>query len=44
MSHLQEPTTTDDGYTVAVASDTGTEFSITRADSGAITYTCDDRR
>ena len=29
-------------YTVAVTSTTGTEFTISRATSGATTYTCDD--
>ena len=28
-------------YTVAVTSTTGTEFTISRADTGATTYTCD---
>jgi type IV pilus assembly protein PilA len=33
---------TDDSYEVAVTSDTGTTFSISRADTGRTTLSCDD--
>ena len=34
------PTATGDGYAIAVTSDTDNEFTITRADTGSVTYTC----
>jgi len=38
---LEEPSAlTEDGYTVTVTSDTDNTFSITRADTGTVTYPC----
>ena len=39
--NLLDPTVGADSYTVVVQSDTGTAFSISRAGTGATTYTCD---
>ena len=35
------PNAANDGYTVSVDSDTGTEFSITRTGTGTVTRACD---
>ena len=36
------PTASGEGYTVGVTSDTTTEFTIARADTGVVTYNCSD--